>query len=108
MHKSNKWCGIMASIIMMGGVINANAQVSPEDEVPEHMEKCYGIAKAGKNDGGPNGPGQALTNNDPKDYVYLLKGTCDKIVGGSLVEGDETQTKNQTRVEVPTQPGTYE
>ncbi len=52
------------------------------------MEKCYGIAKAGKNDCGSKAAGhscagQASKNNDPADFVAVPKGTCDKIAMGN-------------------------
>ena len=49
-------------------------------------EKCYGVAKAGKNDCAANGhacAGQSKTNSDKKEWVKVPAGTCDKIVGGS-------------------------
>lgn len=49
------------------------------------MEKCYGVVKAGKNDCGTSShacAGQATKDGDPDEWVYLPKGTCDKIVGG--------------------------
>ncbi|HUX25577.1 MAG TPA: DUF2282 domain-containing protein [Burkholderiales bacterium] len=54
-----------------------------------NMEKCFGIAKAGKNDCSSNKSahacaGQATRNNDPMDFVAVPKGTCDKIAGGTL------------------------
>lgn len=51
-------------------------------------EKCAGIAKAGKNDCGANGhscAGQAAKDGDANEWVYVPKGTCEKIVGGKLV-----------------------
>jgi uncharacterized membrane protein len=52
-----------------------------------NMEKCYGIVKAGKNDCGSVGgnpcAGQSKVNNDPNEWIFVPKGTCDKIVGGS-------------------------
>lgn len=52
------------------------------------MEKCFGIAKAGKNDCSSNKSahacaGQAARNNDPLDFVAVPKGTCDKIANGT-------------------------
>ena len=49
-------------------------------------EKCYGVAKAGKNDCAANGhscAGQAKRDADGKEWVHLPKGACEKIVGGS-------------------------
>jgi uncharacterized membrane protein len=54
------------------------------------MEKCQSIAKAGKNDCGANGhscAGQATTDNDPNEWIYVPQGTCAKIVGGTLKMG---------------------
>jgi uncharacterized membrane protein len=55
----------------------------------EGFEKCTGIAKAGMNDCGANGhgcAGQAGTDGDANEWVYVPEGTCDKIVGGSVKE----------------------
>lgn len=50
-------------------------------------EKCYGVAKAGKNDCGWSGgscAGSATEDAHPETWIYLPKGACEKIVGGSL------------------------
>ncbi len=51
-------------------------------------EKCYGIAKAGKNDcastGNSSCAGTSKINGDPKAWLYVPVGYCDRIVGGSL------------------------
>jgi uncharacterized membrane protein len=55
-------------------------------------ERCYGVAKAGKNDcAGPGHvcAGLATKDADPDEYVNLPKGTCTRIVGGVL-KGDAT------------------
>src|SRR5581483_8755616 len=50
-------------------------------------EKCYGIAKAGKNDCASTGNnscgGTSKVNGDPKAWIYVPAGYCDRIVGGS-------------------------
>ncbi len=48
-------------------------------------EKCYGVAKAGQNDCGTAkhacaGQG-AKTDNDPTEWKYVAKGTCEKMGG---------------------------
>ena len=53
-------------------------------------EKCYGVVKAGKNDCQTSSGSCAGTvkNDGQKDaWIYLPKGTCEKIVGGSLKSG---------------------
>lgn len=59
---------------------------SAEDKKPE-MEKCYGVAKAGKNDcaaaSGTNScAGQ--TKKDGEAFIALPKGTCERLVNGKL------------------------
>ena len=51
-------------------------------------EKCYGIAKAGKNDCASTGNnscgGTSKVNSDPKAWIFVPAGYCERIVGGSL------------------------
>ncbi len=51
-------------------------------------EKCYGIAKAGKNDcasaGNNSCGGTSKIDSDPKAWIYVPQGYCERIVGGSL------------------------
>jgi uncharacterized membrane protein len=58
---------------------------APLAHAEKKMEKCYGIAKAGKNDCGTAAhacAGQSIKDADTKEWIYVPKGTCDKIVGG--------------------------
>ena len=55
-----------------------------------NSEKCYGVAKAGKNDcaGGAHAcAGQSNKDKSAKEFISLPKGTCERIVGGSLTPG---------------------
>jgi len=51
-------------------------------------EKCYGIAKAGKNDCASTGAnscgGSSKVTGDKKAWIYVPEGYCERIVGGSL------------------------
>jgi uncharacterized membrane protein len=56
-------------------------------EVKQEREKCYGVAKAEKNDcsakDGSNAcAGHAKKDRDYNTWVYVPKGLCDKLVGG--------------------------
>ena len=56
------------------------------------MEKCFGVAKAGSNDCAA-GPGTSCAGTSTKDgqknaWMLVPKGTCDKLVGGSLEPSD--------------------
>jgi uncharacterized membrane protein len=49
-------------------------------------DKCYGIAKAGQADCATAKhacAGQSKADNDPMDWKYVAKGTCEKV-GGKL------------------------
>ena len=54
----------------------------------EDMEKCTGVVKAGKNDCGTSAhacAGQSKADSDKNEWVFLPKGTCEKLVGGTVV-----------------------
>jgi uncharacterized membrane protein len=55
-----------------------------------NMEKCYGVAKAGKNDcqtAKSSCAGTSKTDSQTDAWVSLPKGACEKIVGGKLTAG---------------------
>ena len=50
----------------------------------QHLDKCYGINAAAKNDcaeGAHSCAGQAKKDNDPNDWKFVAKGTCTKMDG---------------------------
>ena len=52
-------------------------------------EKCAGIAKAGKNDCGTSKSscaGTAKVDGDPEAWIFVPKGTCERIAGGSITD----------------------
>ncbi|MDB6061618.1 MAG: hypothetical protein JWM78_1721 [Verrucomicrobiaceae bacterium] len=52
-------------------------------------EKCAGIAKAGKNDCATSAnscAGLVKVDGNKEAWVYVPKGTCEKIVGGTVVK----------------------
>jgi uncharacterized membrane protein len=74
--------------LLMLGLASGNAMAADKKM---DMEKCFGVAKAGKNDCSSNKSahscaGQATKNNDPMDFVAVPKGTCEKIAGGQLMK----------------------
>ena len=47
-------------------------------------DKCYGVAKAGKNDCAANGhscAGQSKKDNDPNEWKHMSKEDCEKAGG---------------------------
>ena len=70
----------LASVIAL-----ASAGVLAADK---DKEKCFGVAKSGKNDcanatKSHSCAGQATSDNAPAEWNYVVKGTCEKI-GGQL------------------------
>jgi uncharacterized membrane protein len=60
--------------------------------VAQDQEKCWGVAKAGKNDCGSNKTshscaGQSKADYDPNDFKAVKAGTCVEM-GGSLMQGE--------------------
>ncbi|MBT4879973.1 MAG: DUF2282 domain-containing protein [Alphaproteobacteria bacterium] len=58
------------------------------------MEKCYGIAIAfqgdcGSKEAGHSCAGQNKDAGDPNDFLMVIEGNCERIVGGSLTPGKE-------------------
>ena len=51
------------------------------------MEKCTGVAAAGKNDCGTSThacAGMAKTDGEAEEWVYVPEGTCEKLAGGVI------------------------
>ena len=72
----------ISSLLALGSA----AFAAPATMKPD-MEKCYGVAKAGKNDcaaGAHACQGQSKLSGDGHDFVAVPKGTCDRLNGGSL------------------------
>ncbi len=77
----------VAGILVAGTAFIGAAQAVPDQ--PKEWEKCAGIAKAGKNDcgalDGKHGcAGHATFDNADNEWVYVPKGTCEKITGGRV------------------------
>ncbi|MDX1923076.1 MAG: DUF2282 domain-containing protein [Alphaproteobacteria bacterium] len=79
----------LVAAAVLAGLMAANLSHAEEmgGKSPER-EKCYGVAKAGKNDcaskdGKNSCAGSAKKDADPNVWIYLPKGACDKIAGAS-------------------------
>jgi uncharacterized membrane protein len=65
----------------------AGAQAGPAPMPKFDHEKCYGISKAGKNDCQTANSSCAGTSKRSKQgdaWIYVPKGTCEKLADGSL------------------------
>ncbi len=75
----------LAGVLALGlGIVAQDAAAAKEG-----FEKCSGIAKAGMNDCGTSNhacAGQAKTDGNAEEWVYVPDGTCEKIAGGTVKE----------------------
>ncbi len=79
----------MLTALALTAALSTAAHAGPVAQ-PAGSEKCYGIAKAGKNDcaaGVHSCAGQGTRNSDKDSFVYLPAGACSKVAGGSLTPG---------------------
>jgi uncharacterized membrane protein len=74
----------------LAAAVAAPSLVSAQTPAPTpsfKAEKCYGLAKAGKNDCASTGnnscAGTSKVNADPKAWIYVPEGYCERIVSGS-------------------------
>lgn len=75
---------LTAAAAMLAGASSANAT---EPKPTPEKEKCYGIAKGGKNDcawAGGACHGSSPKDKEPTAWILLPKGLCAKIAGASL------------------------
>ena len=75
---------LAAALSMPGMTV---AQGGPAAVPKFEHEKCYGIAKAGKNDcqtANSSCAGTSKAHAQKDAWVYVPKGTCDRLVNGSL------------------------
>jgi uncharacterized membrane protein len=84
MKKQLLGLAVLATLACAGAV---HAEDAAEGAKPE-KEKCYGVAKAGKNDcaskdGANSCAGSSTTDGSKNDWVYLPAGICDKLVNGT-------------------------
>ena len=78
---------ITAAVTGLVAMHQIAALAQPAEEPKYDNEKCYGIAKAGKNDCAANGhacQAHARQDGNGNEWIYVPAGTCERLVGGSL------------------------
>lgn len=66
--------------------LTAMAQGGPTPKPKFEVEKCYGVARAGKNDcqtSNSSCAGTSKRDSQGDAWIYVPAGSCGKIVGGS-------------------------
>ncbi|PIZ03610.1 MAG: signal peptidase [Gammaproteobacteria bacterium CG_4_10_14_0_8_um_filter_38_16] len=86
---------VSAAVLSFLAIATTNSLAAPVDaDHAEKMEKCYGIVKKGMNDcqtKTASCAGSATKDNQKDAFLFLPKGDCEKIAGGSLI----SETKNK-------------
>ncbi len=70
--------------------VAAVAVATDEAHAKKGMEKCFGVVKAGMNGCATSKHScmsMAKTDGDASEWIYLPKGTCDKLAGGKVGKG---------------------
>src|SRR5262245_24452244 len=77
--------GAVSGLLALGALsVSGHALAAAGDN-----EKCAGIAKAGKNDCGTSKSscaGTVKADRDAEAWVFVPKGTCEKIAGGMVTD----------------------
>lgn len=82
-----KSSALIASAVAAALAIPATALGGPAPKPAFDAEKCYGIAKAGKNDcqtANSSCAGTSKRDGQADAWVYMPVGACAKVLGGSL------------------------
>jgi len=85
--KTTQWLVASAVAAALAIPLAAGAQGGPAPKPKFESEKCYGIARAGRNDcqtTNSSCAGTAKRDGQGDAWVYVPKGSCDKVVNGSL------------------------
>jgi uncharacterized membrane protein len=79
---------VIASALATAVAAPTLALAGPAPKPKFQAEKCYGLAKAGQNDCAATGAhscaGTSKVKADPRSWIYVPAGYCERIVGGSL------------------------
>jgi len=74
----------ITGVLAFSGLVVAGSALAANDG----KEQCAGIAKAGQNDCATSTNachGHATADQTAEAWIYLPKGTCDRIAGGRVV-----------------------
>ena len=88
----NKEKIVKSAITAFLAMATAHAAMAGPATPPQSSEKCYGVVKAGLNDcatATSSCAGSSAKDKQPDAFIFLPKGVCDKLAGGSLKSGNK-------------------
>ena len=77
---------LIASAVAAALTMPIVSQAGPAPKPKFESEKCYGVAKAGKNDcqtANSSCAGTSKRDSQNDAWIYMPAGACQKLVGGS-------------------------
>lgn len=80
---------VVTRSLAIAALTTAATGIAADDaHAADDKEKCYGVVEAGQNDcgdasGDHSCQGQATKDAAGDEWVYVPKGLCDKLAGGS-------------------------
>ena len=80
----------LASAVAAAIAVPAITGAQPAPAPKFDAEKCYGVAKAGKNDcqtANSSCAGTSKTDSQGDSWISVPRGVCDKLVGGKTTAG---------------------
>jgi len=84
----------IAAVVALG-LGSVATEASAAKKKPE-LKKCFGVVKKGMNDCGAKGhgcAGQSKVDGAPQEWIFLPKGTCEKLVNGNLTPPKDKNKK---------------
>lgn len=88
MTKTSKITSLAVASAMTAALTMSLASVATAKD--KKVEKCYGVVKAGKNDcatASSSCAGTSVKDGQKDAWIYVPKGTCEKLSGGSTSAG---------------------
>jgi uncharacterized membrane protein len=93
MNNLDRVCRLaISSMIAVGAIAGSSHALAAKPG----MEQCAGIVKAGKNDCATSTNAchsHATVDNSPEAWIYVPKGTCERLSGTHLVQVEEPAKK---------------
>lgn len=82
--------------LLTAGVATLSVPAFADDH--EGMEQCAGVVKGGKNDCATSNNachGHVMEDGNKEAWIYVPKGTCDKIAGAQVVVVEDPTPKSK-------------
>ena len=85
-NRNSLYLFAVSSAFAMAGAVTSGAALAADGD---DMEQCAGVIKAGKNDCATSKNechGHVAVDASPEAWIYLPKGTCERIAGARVVK----------------------